>query len=66
MLKKLIVLAGLASGVAALAKKRRDARTEADLWHEATTAAPTCAERSSDRFGDVAQSGRAPPLQGGG
>jgi hypothetical protein len=40
MLKKIILLAGVASAATALAKKRRAARTEADLWHEATTAAP--------------------------
>ena len=40
MLKKIVVLSGLVgAGLLVAAKKRRDARTEADLWHEATTGA---------------------------
>ena len=40
MLKKIVVLGGIVgAGLLVAAKKRRDARTEADLWHEATTGA---------------------------
>jgi len=37
MLKKLLLLAGAAGAVVAFRKKKA-AQTEADLWHEATTA----------------------------
>jgi hypothetical protein len=40
VLKKIALLGGIVgAGLLVAAKKRRDARTEADLWHEATTSA---------------------------
>ncbi len=38
MLKKLLILVGLAGLAALLAKKVKDASDERALWHEATTA----------------------------
>ena len=38
MLKKLLILVGLAGAAAFLAKKVKDASDERALWHEATTA----------------------------
>ena len=38
MLKKLIILAGLAAAAVYVAKKVRSATEERALWHEATTA----------------------------
>jgi hypothetical protein len=35
--KKFILLLGVVAGGLLLAKKRRDAKAEADLWHEATS-----------------------------
>ncbi|HEX5493244.1 MAG TPA: DLW-39 family protein [Mycobacteriales bacterium] len=35
--KKLVLLVGVVAGLLMVAKKRRDAKSEADLWHEATS-----------------------------
>ena len=37
MLKKLLVLAGVVAGGLFVIRKRRGARSESDLWHEATS-----------------------------